>query len=170
MKKLLIGILIIGLASLGYSQASDTAMEEVKLSDVTIMPLNPDYLDKVGESLSPWVFTLERKASQFDIKKSPSFIQGERSEILFTQRKGKINATYDSKGKIISTQEKYSNLLLPSVVRTAVYRAYPDWNMEKNTYHVSYNHKKGAKKVYKVQIRKEGVKKNLKFDVNGNGI
>ncbi len=170
MKKLLIGTLFIGLASLGYSQASDAEMEEVKLSGVTMKPLNLGYLDKVGESLSPWVFTLEKKASQFDIKKSPFFIRGERSEIIFIQRKGEINATYDYNGKILSTRERYSNLLLPPAIRNAVYRAYPDWNMEKNTYLVSYNHRKGAKKVYKVQIRKNGLKKNLKLNVDGNGI
>ncbi len=170
MKKFLIGIMILGLASLGYSQAFDAEMEEVKLSDVTITPMNPDYLDKVGESLSPWVFTLEKRASRYSIKDSTSFIPGVINRVRFIQRKGELTATYNYNGKILSTRERYSNLVLPPAVRNAVFSDYPDWNMKKNTYHVSYNHKKGAKKVYKVQIRKDGIKKNLKLDVNGNWI
>lgn len=170
MKKLLIGTLFIGLASLGFSQSATSEMEEVKLSDVTITSLNTDYLDKVGESLSPWVFTLEKRASRFNIKESPFFNPGGISKFRFATRKGKIYATYNDDGKILSTQEFYGNIILPPTVREALYRAYPDWYMHKNTYLVSYNREKGAKKVYKIQIQKDGSKKSLKLDGEGNPI
>ncbi len=171
MKKLLIGTLFIGLASLGYSQNTNITAEEVKLSDVTITSVNFEYLDKVREgTLSERVFTLEKKASRFNLKESPFFNPGGLNLFRFTKRNDKIVATYNDDGKILSTQEVYNNILLPPTVREALYLAYPDWNLQKNKYLVSYNHRNGAKKVYKVQIRKDGIKKNLKFDVDGNGI
>ncbi len=159
-----------GLASLAYAQRATCEMEEVKLSDVTVMPLNHDYLDKVEGALPAWVLTLEKKVSRFNIKESPFFVSLGLSKISITQRKGTISATYDHNGKILWTQEWYNNLVLPPAVRNVVYCAYPDWNMQKNTYRVSYNHKKGAKKVYKIHLKKGSQKKKLTFDAEGNQI
>lgn len=170
MKKFLIGLMILGLASLGYSQSTKSAMEEVKLSDVEVVPINAKYLDNVQEgNLSNRVFTLEKKASRYNIKESPFFnIRSEAFEIRFKQNGGRINAVYDRYGKIITAYEWHKDILLPKAVRNAWFKQHPDWNMLKNTYLVSYNHKKGAKKVYKIQIQKDGLKKTLKFDIDGN--
>jgi len=171
MKKFFIGTLFIGLASLGFSQSGNSEMKEVKLSDVTITALNDDYLDKVGESesLSPWVFTLEREASRFNVKESPNFYPGGTNKFGFIKRKGKIIATYNDDGKIVSTKEFYGDIMLPNAVREALYLAYPEWNMKKNTYLVSYDHRRGAKKVYKIQIQNDEKRtKTVKFDDEGN--
>lgn len=169
MKKLLIGTLFIGLASLGFSQSSNDVMEEVKLSDVAVTP-NQAYLDKVRDgTISYRVFTLEKKASRYTIKESPFYNgSGGLHKIKFAQKIGNILATYDPKGKILSTSERYKNVMLPKAVRNRVYTEYPGWKMEDNAYLVSYHHKKGTKKMYKIQVRKDRLKKNLKIDAEGN--
>ena len=170
MKKFLIGTMFMGLASLVYAQNATIEMDEVKLSDVTVKPLNSDYLDKVDESLPLWVITFEKKVSRFNIKESPFFISLGFSKIHFTHGKGTISATYDHNGKIMWTQEWYHDLVLPQAVRNAVYRAYPDYNMQNNMYRVSYNHKKGAKKVFRIHLKKGSQKKHLTFNADGNQI
>lgn len=171
MKKLIIGIMILGLASLGYAQSATSEMEEVKLSDVTLTPLNTDYLNKMQEgNIADRVFILEKKASRYNVKESPFFNPLGLSEIYFSQKRGKILATYNSNGKIVSTSERYKDLILPMPVRNAVFKGYPGWTIYGNTYLVSYWQNKGTKKAYKIKIRKDGLKKNLKFDVDGNRI
>ncbi len=172
MKKFLIGTMIIALASLGYSQGANHTMDEVRLSDVTITPINIDYIEKVREGiLSERVITLEKKASRYNIKESPFFnIHSKVFEIRFKHRNGRINAVYNRNGKIVSAYEWHKNLKLPPAVRNAVFRIHPDWQMYRNAYLVSYRHRKGAKKLLKIQIRKDGLTKSLKFDIDGNRI
>lgn len=171
MKKLLIGTMFMGLASLGISQVSNDLLEKVKLSDVTIIPLNMEYLDKVHDGpKSERVFTMEKKASRYNIKESPFFNQRGLNMIHFAQNKGNILATYDDNGKIVSANERYKDLTPPPAVRNAVYKQYPGWDIYGNVYLVSYHHKNGVKKIYKIQIRKDGQKKKLRFDFDGNSI
>lgn len=171
MKKFLIGTMILGLASLGYSQGSDTAIEEVKLSDVTVTPINAEYMNEVhGGTGSIRVYTLEREASRFNLKESPFFNEGGLSKVQFSQKNGRISATYSFDGKILSANEKYKNLILPKAVRNAVYEQYSDWDIDSTVYLVNYNSKRGAKKVYKITVKKGPHKMNLKYDVEGNRI
>ncbi len=170
MKKLVIGMLFLGLASLGFSQSSNAGLEEVKLSDVTITPLNLDYIDKVREDdVSEKVFTMEKKASRYNIKESPFFNNhAGLFKIKFSKKNGRIIAVYDREGKIRSTMERYKDLMLPPAVRNSVYRAHPDWTMVGNAYLVSYHYNNGVKKVYKVKIAKGDLQKKLKMDTQGN--
>jgi len=172
MKNLLSGIMILGLASLMYSQSADTAMEEVKLSDVTITPpINADYMNEVsGGTNSIRVFTLEKEASRYNLKESPFYNERGLSKIQFSQKNGRIKATYNVNGKIVRASERYEDLKLPVAVRNAAYKQNPDWSMQGNVYLVSYHHKNGTTKVYKIHFKKGSQKKNLTFDSDGNQI
>lgn len=171
MKNLLSGIMFLGLASLMYSQSSDTTVNEVKLSDVTVSPINADYMNEVvGGTNSIRVFTLEKKASRYDFKASPSFIEGGFTKIQFSQKNGRIIASFNSHGKILTASEKYVDLKLPPKVRNAVSQEYEGWKLQRTVYSVNYHHKRGAKKAYKIRLTKDGLKKNLTFDVQGNQI
>ena len=166
MKKLFLGMLFLGLANLAYAQNSDGASEEIKLSDVEVTPINLPYLDKVQEGVrSEWVITLEKKASRYNVKTSPYFGGPlALSKVKFAHRNGSIFATYNPEGKLLHTHERYENIALPNAIRNRVSSEFPEWSMSKNIYSVNYNHKKGAKKLYKIQVEKDGIKKSLKLD------
>lgn len=168
MKKFLIGTMIMGLASLTYSQNSNGDPAEIKLSDVEI-GLNLAYLDEVQNGVqSNRVISLERKASRFIVKESKFFSPYGLSKVKFARKLGNIQATYDPEGNILSTYERYNNIVLPQLIRNKVYSEYPDWIMLNNTYSVAYDYKKGVRKMYKIQVEKDGLKKKLKFDSEGN--
>lgn len=172
MKKLLVGMLFLGLANLAYPQNSDCECGEIKLSNVEVSPTNLSYLDKVQEGTSSeLVLDLEKKASRYNVKKSPNFAGPHAiTEIRFGKPRGSVQAFYNGKGKILYANERFSNILLPEPIRNKVYRIYPGWIMNKNVYSVNYNHRKGAKKMYKIQMEKDGSKRNLKLDSEGNPI
>lgn len=170
MKKAVIGLMMLGMASLAYSQSTNVKIEEVKLSGVEVSPRNEAYIDKVWEgTVAPRVIALEKLASRYNIKESP-FYDGEstRFSVKFSEKNGFISAVYDRDGKIVSTHENFKNVALPKAVRNSAYLEYPDWTFEGNAYSVFYDHRKGAKKLYKVQLRKDRIKKNLKYDIVGN--
>ncbi len=170
MKKVVFGLMIIGLANLVYSQGTNGKIEEIKLSGVEIAPRNLVYIDKVSEgTVSERVLTLERQASRFNIKESPFFDNHSNSfEVSFKQKDGNIRATYDRDGKILSSSEMFKNIALPQAVRNNMYKESPGWTMQKNAYLVTYSSDKDVKKVFKIQVRKDNVKKYLKLDIKGN--
>ncbi len=169
MKKLLIGIYILGLTNLAYSQYLNGGLE-VELEGITVTPLNIDYLHKVKEgTISKKVLNLENMAAEYDITKSPLFNNHiPYYNINFTQPNGQILATYDGRGKLVRSFERFKNIAFPIPVRNSIYRAYPGWTVKGNTYLVSYYHNKDLKKVYRVQLGKDGLKKKLKIDSMGN--
>ncbi|MFM6994794.1 MAG: hypothetical protein ACKOWO_06755 [Sediminibacterium sp.] len=80
-------------------------------------------------------------------------------------------ATYDKEGKILRTAERFSNVILPSSVRSAVVDAYPEWSIAKDVYLVNYhsgsNH---INKVYKEVLENGDKRKRVKTDEKGNFI
>lgn len=168
MKTLITGLLVIGLTSLGFSQSG--GIEQVNLSEVDITPLNLTYLNQVQDEDTPTeVKRLENKASRYDITEAPIFDKKfEAYEVIFKDSDGKIVATYDENGKILSSLERFKDVLLPEKVRNSLYKNFPGWALHTDTYLVSYYADHSVKKVYKIQLRKDGKRKNLKVDVQGN--
>jgi len=153
MKKFVIGLLVIGLTSLGHSQN-----------------VNMDYLEKVqDETMSEPVRILENKASRFNVTKLPEFDGRNASfKTIFKGTKGFIIATYDKTGKILTTLERFKDVKLPVPVRNSLYKEFPKWSVNNIAYLVSYKNNKYAKKIYKIRIGKDNLKRNLKIDSEGN--
>ena len=74
MKNLLIGIFVLGLTSLGFSQNTNSENEEVQLAAVEISSYNLNYLEEVIDiGLSDNVKSLEQEAANFDVKSLDEF-------------------------------------------------------------------------------------------------
>lgn len=163
MKKVVFGIFFLGFASLTYSQ-------EVVLEGVTVTSPNFSYLSSVQDENTPAnVAVLERKVASFNLQESPVFNKIDKAyEVFFSNSKGRIVATYDDEGKILSSFEKFEDVVLPTSIRNTIYQSYPDWKMNSNTYVVSYYHDKSVKKTYHFQILKNDTKKNLKLTLKAS--
>lgn len=177
MKKVLIGLLFLGLTSLAYAQDKpanadkDADVEEVKLSGVTVKNMNSNYLNKVQDPTTPErVVQLENTAARYDLTTSDIYDGNhEAYEVIFEQTNGKIIATYNKDGQILTSFEKFTDLTLPAPVRNSLYKEYPGWTVHKDAYLVSYYEGTDTvKKLYRIQLRKENQKLNLKCDVDGN--
>src|SRR5688572_10532868 len=98
MKSLVIGIMLLGVANLGYSQNSnDCSKNAIALPEVEVSPRDQAYFDKVVEGVvSPKVYALERKASIYNVKKHPYFDDNDNKvyHVRFNKEKSEILATY----------------------------------------------------------------------------
>jgi hypothetical protein len=128
------------------------------------------YLNSVqDETLPEFVKNLENKAARFNITESPVYDEDfEAFEVIFSHSNGSIIATYDGKGKIMETTEKFKNVTLPFKVRNKIYIKNPGWTIHTDAYLVNYYHHKGVEKTCMVQLRKDGKRKNLRIDMEGN--
>ncbi len=173
MKKLFINLIAISLVTLGYSQGNNSEPGEVELEGVTVSPFNLTYITTVKENSMPeYVYELESKAARYDIRESEVYdVDIEVYEVMFSQNNGSIMATYDKNGRILDSFEKFTDVTLPFNVRNKIFEKYPGWVIHKDAYLVSYYRNEGVvNKVCKVQLRKDGKRKNIKIDLDGNSI
>ncbi|MCK5402026.1 MAG: hypothetical protein KAJ28_10370 [Flavobacteriaceae bacterium] len=169
MKKVIIGLFVLGFTSLSYSQVKDE-VRQVELETISITNINKSYLDRVQDAtMSVHVKLIENRASKCNITTSPKYDGRDKPFIaVFKSSKGSIVATYDNKGKILTTTERFKNIKLPDPVRISVFKNHPNWALLSVTYSVSYHFDKDVRKVYKVKIGNGNLKKNLKIDFSGD--
>lgn len=170
MKNLVIGLFVLGLTSLGFSQNTNIEMEEVNLDGVVISDINFNYLEKVQDiALPASVISMENDASVYNVRGLSDFDGRKDSfRVKFKGTKGSyIIADYDRHGKIIKTSERYKEIALPKNLIKAVLTQYPKSTFLKVAYAVDYEDQKTVKKVYKVQIMNDGKKRNLKIKSGG---
>ena len=175
MRTQVIGLLFLGLTSLMNAQSNSDAknvgeeVSNVELSGLVISA-NSKYMNKAyDENSSIEVRELVQRVADFDLKETNIFDpKFDSYNVNFSTRQSEIEAIYDSKGVVQSTNERYNNILVPNSIRHAVYRDYPGWTLHKNTYSVTYSQNGNIKKLYKIQVRKDGERKNLKIDVVNN--
>ncbi|OBX23141.1 hypothetical protein LX77_00200 [Gelidibacter algens] len=165
MKNLVIGLFVLGLTSLGFSQNKKGEIKEVKLNDVVITNVNFSYLEKVQDrTTADFVQVLETEASRYNVMESPKFDgRNEPFKIVFRGSKGHIIATYDNNGKILKTKEQYKDIKLPKHLMKSVLSQYPNSGLLKVVYTVNYNDQKEVEKTYEIQIMNNNIKKNLKI-------
>lgn len=167
MKKVLLGLLAIGLSSQVYSQIIKTE----KLSEVSVYATNYKYLNELNtnEEASVPVELLHRKVAAFNIKES-EFYQDDYDlyQINFFIPEGTILAAYDGDGNLLHTAERFKNINLPNAVKKSVYDRYPEWTITKDIYLISYKDTKGASKKYKLKLENGDQVLRVKVDEMGN--
>ncbi len=177
MKNLLIGLFVIGLTNLSYSQNSFSELEtargiEAKYGTTpvskTISLLNITYLDKVQNEIKPSnIRQLELMVFKYNIKKLLKPIdRPQKFVIKFIWSTNYIIARYDQDGKILSTYEEFKNFELPEHIFKSISLNHPNWSIIANTYKVSYSSKSDVKMSYIVKIRKGNLKKKIHIDSN----
>ncbi|WP_372754428.1 hypothetical protein [Mariniflexile sp.] len=183
MKNLLVGLLLFGLTTQGFSQQKQDKIQAVKLQDVVItqnvtknaidepvINLNYVYLDKVNDETTAYdVKLLEAMASRYDVKNSPNYdgVQ-ETYQTIFRGDKGYIIATYDNESKILKTKERYTDIKIPKKMVNSILMKYPKSHFLKVVHNVNYSQIKGVKKTYKIRILNNNETKNLKITSKGN--
>lgn len=156
-------ILMVGISSQTFAQET--------LPPVTVTSLNYKYLKSVADpNAAQKVNLLERKAATYNVKESEYYDdEFEQYNVSFYLPKGQVLATYDKDGKILRTAERFSNVVLPASVRTAVTETYPEWTIAKDVYlvnfHAGTNH---ISKVYKMVLENGDKRKRVKTDEKGN--
>ena len=159
-------LFLFGAFALGWSSTGHT--QEV-LPEVTVKAVKYKYLNAVNDKdAAQPVKLLQRQAAEYDVKTS-SFYEEDYDTyfISFYIPDGQILASYDKDGKLLSTVEKYKNVMVPPAVRSAVANRYPQWSISKDVYLVNYNEENVAKKVYKLTL--ESGDKRMKIKTNEKG-
>ena len=163
MKKIILYLIAIGFISQVYTQ-------EIKLPEIVVSAVNYKYLNAVNSEDSDMnVKQLQQQAALYNIKESDLYQDYYQTYMVeFYIPDGMIVAAYDRNGKILRTIEKFKSVKLPKDVRDAVFQKYPNWGLDKNVYHVTYNDNMTPKKVYKMRLTNGDKVMRIKVDAEGN--
>jgi len=164
MKKIILGLLIIGLTSQVFSQV-------VHLPEIEITAINYKYLSAVdSDDIDLDVKMLQKRAATFDFKNSDMYTDEDQEfDVKFYIPDGTMLVAYDKSGEIIRTIERFKNVRLPVMVRNSISKKYPEWGLKKDVYRVTYT-KDQCKKIYKVILEKEDKVLRVKIDEKGKFI
>lgn len=163
MKKLIIGLFLLGLTTQIYAQ------DPIKLPEVTIVH-NYKYLSSVdSEDLAIPVEKLELKVSDFNVKELDVYSdENELYDVYFIIPEGKILASYDKDSNLLSTAERFKNIALPLQVSKAIAKRFPGWSITKDLYLVNYYESGKTRKLYKVTLENGNKRIKVKLDDSGN--
>jgi len=174
MKNLIIGLVILGLTTIGFAQDRSNEFE-VALEEVEVLGVNNNYLNAIGYKYAAVpVKLLAQKAASFDLEYSNCLkadYEKQEYHVQFKIPQGEILAVYDKDGEIIRTSEKFKDISLPLSVSNAIVDKYPGWKISSDIYRVTYVKDGKLNKTYKLFIEKTNIgKKVIKTNENGNFI
>ena len=166
MKRLIFGLLLICFTIPMMSQETKTE----QLSEVVISPVNYKYLDKVNNKEAPIpVRLLEKEAANYDVLEGDLYMdEFNFYTVSFYIPEGKLVAVYNPEGEIIRTIERFKNVNVPSAVKTSLRERFPNWEVIKDVYLVTYNEKDGAVKRYKFKLKNGEKVVRVKMNENGD--
>ncbi|MBP7558350.1 MAG: nicotinate-nucleotide adenylyltransferase [Chitinophagaceae bacterium] len=160
---LLLGILV------AVSATPAIAQDEKTLPEVKVIANTYKYLRAVdNKDMPPPVKLLERKAAEYDIKKSEYYDDDNVTYyVSFYLPEGFVLAVYDQDGKLLRTAERYKNIPLPPAITKAVGKRYPNWSISKDIYLVTYEDANGAKRDYKLILQNGSKRIRAKLNEEG---
>ncbi len=164
MKRLIIGILMIFFTLPLISQ-----VQTEELTEVVVTPVNYRYLDRVNNKDAPIpVQLLEKEAANYDVNAHDLFTdEYNYYTVSFYIPEGKLVAVYNPEGEIIRTIERFKNINVPKVVKTSLRERFPNWEVIKDVYLVTYSEKYGAVKSYKFKLKNGEKVVRVKMNENG---
>lgn len=164
MKKLVLTLLILGLAIPAMSQ------DREELREVIVKATKYKYLNQVGfEDVAIPVADLQKRVAMYEVSDADFYRDDyDLYYVNFYIPEGKVLAAYDGDGNLIRTAEKYKNVALPKAVMKSVLERFPKWEVTKDVYLVNYYHKKGAEKLYKLKL--ENGDKTMRIKVDDEGV
>lgn len=158
MKKLILIMLLLGFVSAGHSQiVLKEAKVDYKPASLKLDPYTNSLTlkiaeEKVGEfSQDPLMFVKNKfdMYSYADANKNEGYND---YQVWFTTRKGYLLATFDNDGNLISSSQKFKNVILPKETRdeilaqhgnvkmldTKYFATSKGWNIDKEYYRVKF--------------------------------
>ncbi len=166
MKKLMLWLLVFGLTTQFYAQV----VNDGQLPEIEVKAINYKYLNDVnsGDVDTP-VKLLELEAANFDPRDRKDLYEDEYGfyKVSFYIPDGMIVAAYGKDGKIIKTIEKFKDVKPPRTVINSVANRFPGWGITNDVYKVTYHHKKGSNKMYKLTLTNGDERMKVKTDEKG---
>ncbi|SDS24193.1 hypothetical protein SAMN05216503_2427 [Polaribacter sp. KT25b] len=168
MKKIILGLFLIGLAIQSYSQEvlfqAKIKKEKVPIAVIESVGEEFGYLEEIEFFAVPIVFIEEDVYINSTINSDEDY---ETYQVVLKAKNTIITATYDKEGKLYSTVEVGKDIEPAIEVKDAMLSAFPGWVITKDRYKMTHYSGKQKKERYKFIIAK-GKSEKVVY-MNGTG-
>jgi len=156
------------LNSNAVEEAPDLTSEDLSY-EYSDLDENIEYLDEVQSPSTPnAIRKYQVMASLYDVTQSYIFDgRSEPFQVVFKTDKGTIVTTYDWKGEVLTSEEKFRNVALPNNLVKKALNGRDGWQVIRTNYFVSYAQGRDAVKKYTVQITNGKKRKKISLDAEG---
>lgn len=171
MKALVLGMFLLGIVSTGHTQI---VLKEARVTfDPSSLKIDPDSNSltlnipetKVGEfSEDPLMFM----KNHFDAGTFADVNKGEEYstyQVWFNTNKGYMVATIDKRGKLISTSQKFRNMMLPEENRKKILEEHGNVQFVNNTYFATSKGWDINKEYYRVKVKDGKKTKAIRIEI-----
>nr|WP_321227951.1 hypothetical protein [uncultured Psychroserpens sp.] len=168
MKKIILGLILIGLAMQSYGQdvLFQAKIKKEKVPAVIIEAIDTDFGDY--EMVEFYAIPIEFIDEEVYINRNiDSDEDYDTYQVILKGKNSKIVSTYNKEGKLLSSVERLKNTEPTLEVRNAMAKAFPGWIITKDHYKMNYYSGKQKKERYKLIITKGKEKKVVFMDGKG---
>ena len=169
MKNVILGLLLLGFISTGQSQILLKEAKVVAKPSMKIDAVQNSLVVQIPEMVAgefekdPILFVRNNfDAAQLAYDNRDTKCDG--YAVDFKSRKGHILARFDEKGEIVSTSQKFKNVVLPAEARFQINNRYKNCRLLSNVY-IAHTKKWDMKKeFYKVKVKDGKKTRRLRID------
>lgn len=175
MKTLIVFLLIMCGMGVGKAQVIQLEETKVEFAPYSIIATGLDTYEVVFDERIKDEFSknaLKFVKENFDINQLIQAINepGYDSYLIsFRGNKGFLEATFSKDGKLVNSHQMFKDILLPLEVRRELHANYKGWTMVKNKYVASGNGDKLNKEIYRINLKKDNKRQNIKIIPNRIG-
>ncbi|MFV8839301.1 hypothetical protein [Salinimicrobium soli] len=176
MKNLLFGLLLMCFVGVGHSQiVLDETRLEYKPVSLKMDPVNHELVVKVKEKAygefqkDPLAFVKNHFNVQQFIRDNEK-LGYDSYEIVFKNRAGQLFTTFDNKGELIGSRQRFKNVPIPDDTKLAILEKYRDAKILSNRYAAYSKSWNIEKEVYKVKLQDGDKVRRLKIQRDAQGI
>jgi len=165
MKKIILGLFLIGLVMQSYGQdvLFEAKIKKEEVPAAIIEAIDSDFGD--FEMVEFYAVPLEFIEEDVYINRNIDSEEDYDTYQIFLQAKnGEIVATYNKDGELLSTVEQLKNAPLPTEIRNAVGKSFSGWAITKDKYKMTHYSNKQKKERYKLILEKGNEKKVVYMD------
>lgn len=176
MKNLLLGLFLMCFIGVGHSQiVLDETRLEYQPTSLKMDPVNHELVIKVKEKAfgefqrDPLAFV----KNHFNVKQ---FIRENEKlgydsyDIVFRNRAGQLFTTFDNKGELVSSIQRFKNVPMPEDTKLAIMENYRDAKILSNRYAAYSKAWNVEKEVYRVKLQDGDKVRRLKVQRDAQGI
>ncbi|MFC4722186.1 hypothetical protein ACFO5O_07630 [Geojedonia litorea] len=168
MKTRILGIILLGVSSLLYSQNDIAALSTPshKLTTKTKLFKNTAYLNAIHtNNHAIKVQKLQNVVASYDIKNEQVYNAELQTTytVEFKEGANYIKAIYNRDGQLISCLEKYNDIRLPVNLSIDLAKTYPGWEFNNVQCSISYQQNTNSKIDYQVVLKKGKKSKTVHF-------
>lgn len=136
MKKLILGIFLIGFMATGNSQIE---LEEVKIKSMKLDPVTQTLVitlpeEKVGEFETDPLYFMKNKFNAKRFVKDNSNSDIIEFYVNFVTSKGNLEARFNKNGELVSSKQRFINIRLPHDVQMEIARLYKGAEITRSKY------------------------------------